>query len=296
MGRSMLKTAAALIAAIAAILLVVLLFLRDGPLSGLGEGAGSGEGLRCDMALDGPPSELEDWGPYSIYPISFPKVLGALLYFEEHRPALAPTKSQCVEMIPLLEEMGTAWAASIQLNEEMKRVLTPAQVRFVLDNKSELERPVNMGKIHEHLARLLGETVNPGRPASFQEFCQRRGDSGPRDPDYPRSSGAELITATDISSGVVLMEVEGGPELRLTPYQGAEMATLFERYFQHHMLVQRLFCGELLGILSLDQSEGLKEDIEKILSYKELIFETNEGTVRRDPLFDRVLEVCRRKL
>ena len=292
MRHSKLKIAAALAGAVVLILAGVLLFLRGGSLMG---SDGEGEGLRCFMGFDGPPSEREDWGPYSFYPISFPKVLGALLYFEEHRPALGATKSQCVAMIPVLEEMSTSWAEAIRLNEEMKRVLTPAQVRFVMDNKSELERPVNMIQIQEKLAGLLGEKDHRA-PIAVQDFCRKRAEEGPHDPDYPRSAGTEIITAFDISSGVILMEVEGDPELHLTPYQGGKLAPLFERYFNHNHVVQGLFCDPLLGLFSVEQGEGLKENIKEVISYKKLIFETDDGTVYRDPLFDRVIRLCRSKL
>jgi len=251
---------------------------------------------RCGMRLDGPHSEMEDWGPYSFYPVSFPKILGGFLYFEEKRPALAVTRSQCAALIPVLEEMGADWAKAIELNEEMKLLLTPEQVQFVLEHKSELERPVNMVGIQEHLRRILGTGDGPARGDFFQEFCRRRAASGPHDPDYPRSDGDALITATDISSGLVLLEVEGDPESRLTPYQAAELNALFRRYFQYNQRVQSGFCDGVMTLVTDDQFEGVKQDIKEIISYKKVIFETDTGTFQQDPLFDRVIEMCRQKL
>jgi len=70
-------------------------------------------------------------GPYSPYPVSFPKVLGGLLYFEKNQPKLATTPEQCEKLIPILDGMGRAWKQAIDMNKGIRMLLTPQQADYV---------------------------------------------------------------------------------------------------------------------------------------------------------------------
>lgn len=241
-----------------------------------------------------PPSMMEEGGPYSAYPVSFPKVLGGFLFFEEHRPNLVVTKEQCEQMLPILDDMGKAWKEAMDVNEELKKLLTPEQEQYVVKHKSELEKVSTQMKVWDHLGRILGRRVDPGTGHAFAEFCRRRAASGPHNADYKRAKCEEIITVSDISSAFVFME-EDDPKIKLTPYQGAMMEPLFNRFDRYNGMVQGYF-DRILRLTRSDQIEGVKRDIKEIIPYKRVIFETDTGTTQRGPLFDRVIKMCRQKL
>ncbi len=239
----------------------------------------------------GPTPQGVQGGPYDPWPLSFPKVLGGLLYFEEHQPQLVVSAEQCHRILPHVHGMGQAWQQLMAMHPQMVQLLTPAQERWIFEHKSELETAAAQQEARQRLARALGEPPQRGEDLSVTDLCELRA-AGDAEADYERATGERAIVYQDIATGIVFMDED--PELRITPYQAAALGPLLgdqERYNQ----VVGFYFQWMLEALRDEQVQGVQDHIRAIIPYKSALYEPSDTPAvpeRYDPLFDRVLALC----
>ena len=239
----------------------------------------------------------EQGGPYLPYPLSFPKVLAGLLYFEESRPAMAPTRAQCAEFLPALDSLASTWPEVLKLTKRLHRILTPMQERYIVENKSELEKTSAHLKasaiLKERLgARPSGSVMDSEHFAAMAEFCRQRAVEKKEDLSKGGATGRALITHCDIATGLLLMEAM--PALQMSSSQAREMAPLFDRLARLSGAVDGAF-QKIRSVLTKEQIEAVKEDIEKITKVKFSVFDRGADVEDEDPLIGHVIQMCRSK-
>lgn len=240
----------------------------------------------------GPGFENEG-GPYSPYPVSFPKVLGGLLFFEEKLPKLAATAEQCEELIPVWDGMGRAWKQADDINKNLRKLLTPQQENYILEHKSDFEQTSFHRKAWELLNQKITTNKNPGEFVSISEYCLQRAAEAKGNPDYERATGKDIITNSDISIAIVFMDDD--PNLRISPYQGGEFGPLFRKINSFNGVTESYFTI-VKQIVTSEQIEAVKEHIKEIIPYKKSVFENVKEGSKRDPLFDAVIKMCEKKV
>jgi len=225
--------------------------------------------------------------------LSFPKVLGGLLYFEDHHPELTANDRQCAALLPALDEMGQVWKRVMQSKDDMRAVLTPAQERYIFDNKRSIETAKSQREAQEKLARKLGSALEPGALPTVGALCAQRADEGQQVSDYPRAGGELLITPQDIATGIVFMDDD--PQLRMTPYQASALGPLFDALDAANGQMGLHF-DVVLKTITSQQVKGVENNIREIVPYKSKFYEGQQHDTIYDPLIDRVIALCQSKL
>jgi len=236
--------------------------------------------------------DAEQGSPYSPWPLSFPKILGGLLYFEDHRPELSVSAEQCREILPQVEGMGLAWSQVMGLHELLRHLLTPAQEAYVWEHKRHLETAAGQAEAQALLDVAFAERSADAPSPTVEALCRLRSEEGPLDSDYARAAGERVITPQDISTGIVFMEQD--PALRITPFQAAQILPLLEKFETYNQVVGLYFLA-MLEQVNHDQIAGVQSDIAQIVPYKSKLYDDQGQSVRLDPLFDRVIALCETK-
>jgi len=239
------------------------------------------------------PEQRAQGGPYNAFPLSHPKVLGGLLYFEAKLPALAVTRAQCTELVPLLKRMGKAWMNTLKLNPQLRSYLTEAQERHLIKNKSLYEATQTHQKAQHILEKKLKEAGDSGHAGQIARFFKLRAAEGAAGPVVPRTQFQDALTNSDITTGLLLMESDTA--LRLTPGQAKAMAPLLDKIESQEDEVREGFTA-LIPIMSEQQIQGVIDHIKEIVPYKAMVFGQPGSAGEIDPLCAAVRDICLRKV
>ncbi|MCZ7581836.1 MAG: hypothetical protein M5R36_00085 [Deltaproteobacteria bacterium] len=230
----------------------------------------------------------EDGSPYTAYPLSFPKVLAGLLYFDKKIPSLAATADQCEKMIPILKGMGAAWGSTHDMTEKLHKVLTKKQEAFVAKNKKEIEKMSSFAKATEVMRKHYPNEPGMGGLAGAAHLCtlRIRENTAPRGEDP--ATGDMILTQFDIGTGIILMEDH--PDLKISTDQARRMLPMFQELDEHTKTVD-LFFQQLTGLLTDEQIAAVGPNIKEITELKFATFK-NPGGSFHDPLINTVLQYC----
>jgi len=242
-----------------------------------------------------PPGPPEEGSPYLPKPLSFPKVLGGLLYYEKNLPDLALQPAQCRRLIPVLEGMGETWHASNQIEKELQKLLTVNQEKFIIANKRDIEKMSNINRTMAVFNKRYpgrAQMMN-GKFFSFaMQLCLIRMEENVKKRREPLSNGEALITIFDIGTGVVWMDED--PELTISSEQAQQMLPIFVKLTASNEIVNTYF--ELLkAALTQPQLDAVGPNIKDITELKFKVFRENPGGPFNDPLINTVLELCRER-
>jgi hypothetical protein len=262
----------------------------------VGPGGGQPAGPPPSAGMGGGPErpvEQATGSPYDPWPLSFPKVLGGLLYFEEQQPELVVSTDQCHRILPQIHGMGMAWQQVMSLQPRMVALLTPEQERWIFEHKGELETAASQREARQRIALALGQPSEQAPGLSVVDLCAHRAQGDASD-DYERATGELAIVQQDIATGLVFMDDD--PALRITPYQAARLGPLFEDHGRYNQVVGFYFQW-MLDALDEAQVLGVQEHIRAIVPYKSAIYDAAAPAApeRYDPLFDRVIALCEAK-
>jgi hypothetical protein len=231
--------------------------------------------------------------PYDPYPISFPKVLAGYLYFEKHMPDIGISRAQCSDCLPIVEKMDRVWAEIGALERKLHLNLTADQEKYISSRKHELEKTEMQNLVREKLSSVTGpgyqldEFSGMATLARIRAKLKKEGDPIPAP-----ARGKVLITAGDITAGLVLLEDD--PVLRMNWRQAVKLSPIFEK-LSVYMTVMNNYLAYLVKQISEEQLQAIVEHIEPITKEKFALFDERES-IEQDPLFQAFFSLCRGKM
>lgn len=266
-----------------------------------GEGAPPTADLPPGMA-DADPSRPSAVGPdakisspYSPYPMSFPKMLAGILYWEYEKPSMQVSNEQAQQLIEPVAILSKSWQGVLYAEDAVKYALSCAQLKFTGSNKQRFERGDSPTRrsyrpladrylIYEVGAALalLRERVKESDSVRF-EPC-------PKEKLVEKGASIDLGGSfTDVASAILAMETE--PELRIGSRQAVPLLKIFEDAATAERTTV-IHEERIRNILTKKQILAIGEDIIAVTQMKQRWAGGMSGT-QSDPLTTRVLEILR---
>lgn len=231
--------------------------------------------------------------PYSPYPMSFPKMLAGILYWEYVKPDMQVTREQAQQLIEPVSILSKSWQGVLYAEDAVKYALTCEQLKFTGTNKQRFERgdsptrnrmrPVADRYVIYEVGAALGLLRERVKSTETRPFTPC-----PKEKLVEKGASIDMGGSfTDVAAAILAMEDQ--PTLRI----GAQQAIPLLKIFEDAATAERITVvneERIRNVLTKTQIQAIGQDIIPITQMKQRWAGGMSGQ-KSDPLTARTLEI-----
>jgi len=217
------------------------------------------------------PAEFQQhgMGPNSPYPLSFPKMFAAIVYFEESVPELRVTQAQAQDLLLPVSSLADAWEQVRAPQGRLNQFLSCEQIAFIVARKGECRTSYepqarasspNISWEIVEAVELLRARKDPHSNAAFVPCPQDR-------LHVVKYGETPLIGASLFDTACGVLEMESDGDLRVRPEQAVGLFELLDSVVNPLVMVNASE-SLLRDRLTDAQVERLVQDFDRIAELK----------------------------